>query len=112
MSQPALCGVWAICMVGLGISPAWAAPSISLFSYDAKGQESVYKTPEDVLPRIPVLNLIPRRLLLARYTVDLGINELRLDHRSRAKRPGRVQSLWISMSYDEPMTHNAFSSRL
>lgn len=94
-------------------SPGWATPEPSLFSYNAKATQTKYHRPEDILPRIPILNLIPKTFLFSGgYTVDLSIKEMRIDHMTKdSKSPRQNRSCLIAFSYLQPVGDGLFSSR-
>jgi len=75
------------------------------YAAQAKAQDTRYRTPEDMLDKIPFLGNIPRAYLLGDgYTMKLSVDRLRIDHMGRYSRTkGTNRSCMVGLSYTTPV---------
>lgn len=76
------------------------------YALQAKAEETKYRTPEDLLDKIPFLGEIPRTFLLGDgYKMKLSADSLRIDHmgtRSRSRTLNQ-RNCMIGISYTTPV---------
>jgi len=77
-----------------------------------QAQDTQYKTPDDVLDRIPFLGDIPRTFLMGDgYTMKLNVDELRLDHMGpHSQSKGVNRTCMFGVSYTTPVAF--FTTRI
>ncbi len=75
------------------------------YATQAKSQDSQYKTPDDVLDKIPFLGEIPRTFLMGDgYTMKLSIDQLRVDHMgNHSHTKGVNRTCMVGVSYTTPV---------
>jgi hypothetical protein len=75
------------------------------YAAQVQAQTSPYKTPEDVLNKIPFLGDIPRTFLMGDgYTMKLSGTQLRIDHMGHDSRSGGSQrTCMVGLSYTTPV---------
>ena len=82
------------------------------YTSQLKAQETKYRTPEDLLDKIPFLGNIPRSFLLGDgYSMKLSVQELRIDHMGRHSRSkGENRTCMVGVSYTTPVAF--FTTRI
>jgi hypothetical protein len=76
------------------------------FNYKAgaASQQTSYKTPEDMIDMVPVLNQLPRAMTLGQgYLINLTSEQVRINHRSRETRKTKADPCMIGLSYSTPV---------
>ncbi len=75
-------------------------------------QETKYKTPEDLIDKIPFLGDIPRTFLMGDgYTMKLSGTQLRIDHMAEdSHSKGEKRTCMVGLSYITPVAF--FSTRI
>ncbi len=101
-----------IIAAGWFIAVAHAKGESLNYTSQLKAQETKYKTPEDMLSKIPFLGDIPRSFLMGDgYTMKLSGTQLRIDHMGRAsKSKGEKRTCMVGLSYTTPVAF--FTSRV
>ncbi len=80
------------------------------YSAQVKAQETRYKTPEDLIDKIPFLGNLPRSFALGNsFTMKLSGDKLRIDH-SRRSHKGEKRACMLGLSYTTPVAF--FSTRV
>src|SRR5882672_10236493 len=71
------------------------------YAAQAKVAETRYRTPEDLLDKIPFLGNIPRTFLMGDgFTMKLSVDRLRIDHMGRYSRSkGDNRTCMVGFSY-------------
>ncbi len=82
------------------------------YASQVKAQDTKYRTPEDVLDKIPFLGAIPRTFLVGDgYSMKLSVDQLRIDHMGRHSRSkGEQRTCMVGVSYTTPVAF--FTSRI
>ena|SRR5438132_235627 len=82
------------------------------YATQVKAQDTQYKTPDDVLDRIPFLGEIPRTFLMGDgYTMKLNVDELRVDHMGmHSHSKGVNRTCMFGVSYTTPVAF--FTTRI
>ena len=82
------------------------------YAAQVKSQQTQYRTPEDVLDKIPFLGEIPRTFLMGDgYTMKLSVDQLRVDHMGRNSRTkGAKRTCMLGVSYTTPVAF--FTTRI
>ena len=75
------------------------------YAAQVQAQQTQYKTPEDVLDKIPFLGEIPRTFLFGDgYTMKLSSDQLRVDHMGRySTSKGVNRTCMFGLSYTTPV---------
>ena len=89
-----------------------ARGEVTNYSTQVKSQDSQYKTPEDVLDKVPFLGEIPRTFLMGDgYTMKLSVDQLRVDHMGRnSHSKGEKRTCMFGLSYTTPVAF--FTTRI
>ncbi len=82
------------------------------YTAQIKSQETKYKTPEDLIDKIPFLGEIPRTFLVGDgYTMKLSGMQLRIDHMARnSHSKGEKRTCMVGLSYTSPVAF--FTTRI
>jgi hypothetical protein len=82
------------------------------YTAQIKAEESRYRSPEDLLDKIPFLGNIPRSFLFGDgYTMKLSGQSLRIDHMGRRSRSkGINRTCMVGLSYTTPVAF--FATRI
>ena len=74
------------------------------YTAQLKAQETRYKTPEDLLSKVPFLGSLPRTFLVGDgYTMKLSADKLRIDHMGRKSRSkGENRTCMLGLRYTAP----------
>ncbi len=75
------------------------------YTTQLKAQDSKYKTPEDMIEKIPFLGEIPRSFLMGDgYTMKLSGMQLRIDHMgNHSHSKGEQRNCMVGVSYITPV---------
>jgi len=94
-----------IIAAGWFLSVAHARGENLNYATQVKGQDTQYKTPDDVLDKIPFLGEIPRTFLMGDgYTMKLSVDQLRVDHMgSHSHTKGVKRTCMVGISYTTPV---------
>ena len=94
-----------IIAAGWYLAVAHARGETMNYSSQVKSQETKYKAPEDMIEMVPVLNKLPRTLLLGQSTIiKLSPDQLRINHRTHETRTTKAEPCMIGLSYIAPMS--------
>ena len=105
--------VWVyVIAAGWFLAVAHARGETMKYTEQLKAQESRYKSPEDLLDKIPFLGDIPRTFLFGDgYTMKLSGDHLRIDHMGRRSRSkGANRTCMVGVSYTTPVAF--FATRI
>ena len=82
------------------------------YTAQVKARETQYRTPEDVLDKIPFFGNIPRTFLMGDgYTMKLSLDHLRIDHMGRhSHSKGVKRTCMVGLSYTPPVAF--FTTRI
>jgi len=75
------------------------------YAAQVQAQDTKYRTPEDLIEKIPFLGDIPRTFLMGDgYTMKLSAQQLRIDHMgSNSRSTGANRTCMIGLSYTTPV---------
>jgi len=82
------------------------------YAVQVQAQDTQYKTPEDLISKIPFLGEIPRTFLMGDgYTMKLSGRQLRIDHMGNSSHTqGNQRTCMVGLSYTTPVAF--FTSRI
>lgn len=104
---------WTMAIGWLLVSRAHAAaPSLVDYTTQKSAEETKYKTPEDLLDKVPFLADLPRTFLLGDgYKMKLSAQELQIDHMgTKSHNPASQRICMVGLSYSTPVAF--FSTRV
>jgi len=101
-----------IIAAGWFLAVTHARGEIVNYTAQLKAQGTQYRTPEDVLDKIPLLGQIPRSFLFGDgYTMKLTADQMRIDHMGRDSRShGAQRTCMLGVSYTTPVAF--FTTRI
>src|SRR5689334_24745085 len=104
---------WAfVIAAGWFLAVAHAKGETVNYASQVKSEDTQYRTPEDVLNKIPFLGEIPRTFLMGDgYSMKLSVEQLRIDHMGRNSRSkGEKRTCMVGLSYTTPVAF--FTTRI
>jgi hypothetical protein len=105
--------VWVyVIAAGWFLAVAHARGDVANYATQVKSQDSQYKTPEDVLDKIPFLGEIPRTFLMGDgYSMKLTVDQMRIDHMgNHSHTKGVNRTCMLGVSYTTPVAF--FTTRI
>jgi hypothetical protein len=93
-----------IIAAGWFLAVAHARGAAINYASDAKADTTMYRTPEDMIEMVPILNKLPRTLNLGQgYLVNLSSDHLLINHRTSESQKAKAEPCSIGLSYSAPV---------